>query len=159
MPSYPGMSWRVVMARSFLIWLAACVFSAVLVLGVTAWYCKWAFGSLEVAARCLRGQRVMLSPRTVDLGAAAPGTIKEAEFYLINMKSAPLTLTGASSSCSCVAVTTELPKVVQAGERAALRLRVAYPSREGPFVERFQVFTDDPEYLCLDGAVAGRVNK
>jgi hypothetical protein len=57
---------------------------------------SWLFGSADAALARIRGERISLYPRLVDVGTGAPGELREAAFEVINRTDHPIHLIGAA---------------------------------------------------------------
>jgi hypothetical protein len=104
----------------------------------------------------LRGHAVTLTPASQDIGEAEEGAIREIRVTVHNRSQQNLTITGASSSCSCVA-TGGLPLVLAAHGTADINIEVTFKGSPGQFVRQFEFFTDYKGQQDLHGQIRGTV--
>jgi hypothetical protein len=69
---------------------------AVLVLGVLAGLAAMFFGSPDAALARLRGERVSLYPRLIDVGTGPPGETREESVEVVNRTEQPIRLIGGA---------------------------------------------------------------
>jgi hypothetical protein len=69
---------------------------AVAILVTLAGLASWLFGSPDAALARIRGERISLYPRLVDVGTGAPGESREAAFEVVNRMGHPIRLIGAA---------------------------------------------------------------
>ncbi|MEX0613970.1 MAG: DUF1573 domain-containing protein [Pirellulales bacterium] len=115
--------------------------------------CRW-FGTSEAAWALLRGEDVVVIPSTVHLGDCLPGDVKEIKFRVVNMSSAPVTLTGLYTSCSCI-LASSLPVTLEANGACKLRITVHSSGDRGNFTRRAVLYTDSPRSRHLPMVVTG----
>jgi hypothetical protein len=110
---------RVGPARKVMHWLAFPALIAALGAGALAAYGTWEYGSPAAALLALRGHAVAVKPARMSLGKLTPGVDVPLLFTVQNLKSVPVTVVGARSSCQCTSVT-GLPIVIPVGRSADL---------------------------------------
>jgi hypothetical protein len=69
--------------------------AAVILVGL-AGLASWLFGSPDAALAHIRGERISLYPRLVDVGTGAPGESREAAFEVVNRTDHPIRLIGGA---------------------------------------------------------------
>lgn len=69
---------------------------AIVILASLAGLANWVYGSPDAALAHLRGERISLYPRTVDVGTGAPGEVREAAFEVVNRTDHPIRLIGGT---------------------------------------------------------------
>lgn len=69
---------------------------AVAILASLGGLANWKYGSPDAALAHLRGERVSLYPRLVDVGTGAPGEGREAAFEVVNRTGHPIRLIGGT---------------------------------------------------------------
>ncbi len=136
-------------------WLLAIFASSAILLFVVcfvAW--RW-LGSIDAAQAFLRGDELAVIPSSVDLGECAAGEAKEIQIQVVNISSSPITLTGAYTSCSCIAVSA-LPVTVDA--RGSFRLQMTVHSAESPgrFRRNAVLYSDSKATPQVSIELAGR---
>lgn len=123
--------------RWFLASLA--VFGGTSVLGMAvAWL---AFGSVPVALRYLRGERLIAQPRQLDAGTLSTTAPVIARAEIRNYTGHPVRLLGASYRCTCV-VAGDLPATIPAGGSFPLTLKIQARPDKLTVDEPVVVFTD-----------------
>ncbi len=113
-----------------------------------------AFGSVPVALRYLRGERLILEPSAIRIDRPAKGGEVAVEAVVSNLSDRPVILMGANTSCSCV-VTGSLPVTVEPGGR--FRLPVTVNVAPDKIVdETIVLFTDHPNHARLGVRVTAK---
>ncbi len=102
------------------------------------------FGDTRVAWAYLRGDALVVFPASVDLGRIPPAERQDFEISVKNIASRPITIIGASSTCTCLA-TDGLPKTIDAGQSVTLKARVVAPRDKPEFAQVLTYYTDSPE--------------
>ncbi len=115
---------RVGPARKVARWLAIPVLIAALGAAGLAAYSTWEYGSPRVAMLAFRGYALAVNPANLSLGTLTPGVDVPVLFTVQNLKSVPVTVVGARSSCRCTSVT-GLPMVIPPGGFADLGASIA----------------------------------
>lgn len=137
--------------RSLVTYLAgsACLLSFVGILAVGR------FGSVETAAAYIRGERIAIAPRTVDVGEAQPGTGRNVNLELANYTDRPLVVFGGTSDCSCIALL-DLPATIPPGGKKHLTLRIQFPTQPGYIARRAELFAGDGKIERVPFRITGR---
>ena len=87
--------------------------------------------------------RLVLEPRSVDLGALAPATEREVEVAWRRAGAGALKVLAVESDCGCATV--QGPRgILPAGARGRMRILVRGRRRPGPFEGVVRVYTDAP---------------
>lgn len=120
--------------------LGACGVFAIL--GLMAGVATIAIGSPDAALAYLRGDRLSVVPRLVDVGEGYVGDRKEVVVTVRNWTDKPIRIVGGTSDCSCV-VTNDLPLTVPPGEAHPLTVKLAMKGNPGQFTRSARLFTDD----------------
>jgi hypothetical protein len=106
-----------------------------------------AFGSVPVALRYLRGERLILEPSEIRIDRPKNGGSVTVEALVSNMSDRPVNLMGANASCSCV-VTSRLPAIVEPGGQFKLPITVNV-TPDKIVDETIVLFTDHPNHVRL----------
>jgi hypothetical protein len=138
--------------------LAAGVLGTAAILGVLAGIAQASFGSTQGALAYLRGERISVSPRLLDMGEGQPGDVREASVQLHNWTDKPVHLYGGTSDCSCVA-TEDLPITIAPGEGRAIRVKMRLPAANGAFSRTAFLMTDDDQARTLMFRLTGHIQK
>lgn len=112
------------------------------------------FGSLPVAVRYLRGERLILEPtrlRAAGLSTSKPIFVSTA---IRNLTGRPVRLLGSSVRCTCV-ITQELPATIPPGCTFRLSLKVQALPEKPAVDEPIVIFTDHRDYPRLWVRVVG----
>jgi hypothetical protein len=128
------------------------------ILGLLAGIAHASFGSTQGALAYLRGERISVSPRLLDMGEGQPGEVREASVQLHNWTDKPVHLYGGTSDCSCVA-TDDLPITIAPGEGRAIRVKMRLPAANGAFNRTAFLMTDDDETRTLMFRLTGHIHK
>jgi hypothetical protein len=123
-----------------------CVFFAFLI-----WYF---FGSLPVALRFLRGERLILEPSQVRVGKLSTATPVMASTRICNYTSGRVRLLGFNSQCTCV-VAQALPAVIPAGGTYDLAIEIRAIPNKQVVDEAIVIFTDNRKHPRLGVRVSG----
>jgi hypothetical protein len=138
--------------------LAGGVLGTAAILGVLAGIAHASFGSTQGALAYLRGERISVSPRLLDMGEGQPGEAREASVQLHNWTDKPVHLYGGTSDCSCVA-TEDLPITLAPGEGRAIRVKMRLPAANGAFNRTAFLMTDDDQARTLMFRLTGTIKK
>jgi hypothetical protein len=111
---------------------------------------------LAAAAAYFRGERVAVSPRLVDLGAAAAGDIREVTVDVHNWTEGPIRLIGGTADCSCT-VLENLPLDIPARERRSATVSIRMPAKPGIFTRKAGFLIDDNGMRRINFQLTGRV--
>jgi len=125
---------------------AASVFLAFLI-----WYI---FGSLPVALRFLRGERLILEPSQLRVGQLSTSTPVLASTRIRNYTSGPVRLLGSNGRCTCV-VAQELPATIPAGGTYELAIEVRALPNKQVVDEAIVIYTDNRKHPRLGVRVSG----
>ena len=79
--------------------VAAVAASLLTALAGLAW---WRFGSVAVGLAYLRGERLVIEPRVVELGEGRPDERRDVVIRIINLTDRPVRLLGSSATCQCI---------------------------------------------------------
>lgn len=123
-----------------------------ILLGVVTWC--W-LGSFDAARAFIRGDDLVVIPSFVDFGNCAAGDVEETQLRIVNMSSAPITLTGVYTSCSCILVDS-LPVTVEAHASFPLLLTIHSPEVSGDFSRRAVIYTTSKTSPQLPITLLGR---
>jgi Protein of unknown function (DUF1573)/Methylamine utilisation protein MauE len=125
-----------------------------LMLGVLSAIGTAAFGSPAAALAYLRGQRLSVEPRLVDVGEGYLGEQTEILVRLRNWTEQPIRVVGGSADCSCV-VTDDLPTTVEPGATSLLKVRLQMKAPPGQFTRLATLYTDDERFRVVTFRVTG----
>jgi hypothetical protein len=143
---------------SIILWrrwlLAIFASSAILLIVVCFAALRW-LGSIDAAQAFLRGDELAVIPSSVDLGECAAGEAKEIQVQVVNLSSSPITLTGAYTSCSCIAVST-LPATIAARGKYSLQMTVHSTESSGQFRRKAVLYSDSKATPQMLIELAGR---
>jgi hypothetical protein len=113
-----------------------------LMLGILTGVAYASYGSTHAAIAHLRGERISISPRVLDMGVGQPGDVREASIKVSNWSESPIRLIGGTSDCSCV-VTDELPLTIAPGESCSLTVKMRLSGGRGTVNRKALLMTDD----------------
>jgi len=114
------------------------------------------FGSLAAALAHLRGDRLSVEPRLVDVGQGFMNERKVAMLRLRNWTGAAIRVIGGTSDCSCIA-TDDLPLSVPADGERAVTVRLLLKGPPGQFTRTVVLFTDDERFRRIAFRLTGRI--
>lgn len=129
-----------------------------LILSLLAGLAHVNFGSTQGALAYLRGERLSVSPRLLDMGQGQPGETREATVELWNWTDKPVRLIGGTSDCSCVA-TNNLPLTIPPGEGRTINVKMRLPNANGMFNRTAFLMTDDDQARTLMFRLTGQIIK
>lgn len=112
------------------------------------------FGSLPVAVRYLRGERLILEPARLRAERLSTSTPVLLTTTIRNFTGRPVRLLGSSVRCTCV-VTQKLPAMIPPGGTFRLSLRVQASAEKPTVDEPIVIFTDHREHPRLGVRVTG----
>jgi hypothetical protein len=112
------------------------------------------FGSVTHAVGWLQGERVWVSPQTLDVGSLEPGD-HGIQIRVVNFYDRPVRIVGGTGQCSCLSFV-DLPQQLKARESRYIDL-IASVGGKAPKspdnLYRFVLFTDAPGSKRVVGAV------
>jgi hypothetical protein len=114
------------------------------------------FGSADAALARLRGERLSIQARVVDVGEGQPGQTLKAVVEIVNRTAQPVCILGGSSDCSCVA-THDLPVSLAPGATAGISVQVRLPGKTGFFNRKAYFWTDCPEAQRITFGLTGQI--
>jgi hypothetical protein len=124
--------------------------------GGTAGLAAVSFGSVDATLARLRGERISVQPRLVDMGGGQPGQTLQAAVEIVNRTDQPVTITGGTSDCSCV-TTNELPITIAPGESRQVAVDVRLPANPGFFNRKAYLWTNCPGARRLLFGLTGKI--
>jgi hypothetical protein len=133
--------------------LGACGVFAIL--GGMAGLATIGFGSPDAGLAYLRGERLTVAPRVVDVGEGYVDKSTEVVITLRNWTDKAIRIIGGTSDCSCV-VTNDLPVTVSPGEAQRLTISLAMKGRPGQFTRSALLYTDDERFPKVGFRLTGR---
>jgi hypothetical protein len=138
--------------------LAVGACGVLLILGMFAAIGAVAFGSPAAALAYLRGERISIEPRLLDVGEGYFGEEKEVVVQVRNWTQKPIRVIGGTFDGGCV-VTNDLPLTVTPGEVRALTVSVRLIGPAGQFTRYAKLFTDDEQSSTIAFRLMGRSHK
>ncbi len=99
------------------------------------------FGSFRNVQKFVRGERLSVSPHTVDLGRVSISQQLTATVRITNLTLGHVTLLGAKPSCGCIAVA-NFPVTIRSGATHVVPLRIHTPPRTERIDHRVTIFTN-----------------
>jgi hypothetical protein len=115
------------------------------------------FGSPREAASYIQGDRLLIEPRMAWVGEGLAGEGRQATFLVRNRSNEPVTIVGASSSCTCV-LTDRLPIQIPPGEDRSLHVEFQLDGKASERVEQSLTYiTDYAPQPTIPVKIAGRV--
>lgn len=118
------------------------VAGAALLLAALAGVAQVAFGSTDAAWAFLRGERLSVRPRVVDIGTGVLGEFRNGTVELVNRTDSAIRVVGGTSTCSCI-VTEDLPLTIPGGAASTVRVFVRFVGSEGRFRQVATLHTDN----------------
>ncbi|MCI0461710.1 MAG: DUF1573 domain-containing protein [Gemmataceae bacterium] len=117
-----------------------------------------AFGSLPAAIAYLRGERISISPRLVDVGAGARGEEREVAVTVSNWTDQPIRLIGGTADCSCT-VLDDLPVTIAPQESRSVSIRVSLSGAPGIFTRKAGFLIDDESVQRIHFRLTGQITR
>ena len=130
--------------RRIPLWILMPVGGAFLLLALSFGALYLMSGDARVGWAYLRGDALIVSPASIDLGRIPPAERQDFEISVKNIASRPIKIVGASSTCTCLAID-GLPKTIAAGQSVTLKARVVAPRDKPEFAQVLTYYTDSPE--------------
>ena len=130
--------------RRIPLWIVVPVGGAFLLLALSFGALYFLFGDVRVGWAHLRGDALIVSPASIDLGRIPPAERQDFKISVKNIASRPIKIVGASSTCTCIA-SDGLPKTIEAGQSLTLDVRVVAPRHKPEFSQVLTYYTDSPE--------------
>jgi len=124
-----------------------------------AFFLGWAyfgFGSTGAALAYVRGERVSVLPKLVDLGTGVAGDLQETTVEVGNWTGHPIRIIGGTSDCACQ-VTNDLPLAIPPSETRPVTIRMRLPGAPGAFTRRTFFFLDDEGFRVIRFSLTGRI--
>lgn len=131
--------------------------SAVVTVLITFAGITWYFGSWETGIRFIGGERLIVANGSRDLGIVRKGEHRDLVFRITNRADRAVRILGSHSECTCTVVTSGLPRTIESGETARIKVRF---EAEGPgrrFSETVTLFTDLPSKRTVGLRIRGAV--
>jgi hypothetical protein len=119
-------------------------------------FVRWRTGSMGRVWPYLAGQRLLIEPTHLDVGAVEKASVLERELRVLNLGWKPFRLLGSQSSCGCISLD-EFPIVVPAREGCTLKLEIGTSDTSGPFRHTIKFFSDTPGRISVVVPVTGIV--
>jgi uncharacterized protein (DUF58 family) len=104
------------------------------------------FGSLSAAVAYMSGERLLVTPQTLELEALREDERREVRFELTNLSDRVARIQGASTSCGCILVKQAFPFDLAPGECRPLTLTVHSAGNTDELHHSLTLYSD------LDGA-------
>jgi hypothetical protein len=117
-----------------------------------------AFGSIDAALARLRGERISVYPRLVDVGSGQPAQTMKTSVEVSNWTDRTVTILGGTADCSCI-TTEDLPLTVAPGETRHVPVLVRLPSSPGFFNRKALLWTDCAQARKLFVSLSGKVEQ
>lgn len=115
------------------------------------------FGSPDAALARLRGERISIQPRLVDIGSGQPGQTVEAKIEVVNRLDRSMLIEGGTSDCSCLAIQ-DLPLTLAPGEAHHVSVRIRLPDTPGYLNRKAYLWTDCPGAQRVLFGLTGKVD-
>lgn len=135
--------------------LVVIVASSAIILFIVCFAAWRLLGSIAGVQAFLRGDELAVIPSSVNLGECVADEAKEIKFQVVNISSSPITLTGAYTSCSCIAVSA-LPATVDARGSFSLQMTVHSAESPGRFRRSAVLYSDSHATPQVSIELAGR---
>jgi len=113
------------------------------------------FGSVNAGVAYLRGEPCIVNPTSVSLGPRTAGSVVDVPFQITNLTTKSGNVSGASSSCECVA-TRDLPKSLPAGRSTVVTVHLKVPQQDGSFEQSIVFYADLGRQVPLLATIAGK---
>ncbi len=115
------------------------------------------FGSPSTSLAYLRGERVIASPSTYDVGEGRSGEMKRAVFRLHNLTGSPLTITGGATSCTCI-TQERFPIRIEPAMSVDMTVSIKLSEKPGMLPQSIILYTDSSEQPEVALRIAGRIS-
>jgi hypothetical protein len=113
------------------------------------------FGSIGSALAYLGGDRLIVDAGSKSFGTLERGQVAAVIFQFTNMSKRPITVLGASSSCTCASVE-DLPGTIAPAGGRQVKV-VIRTNKTGHVSEKLRVYVDCPGQSAIDIVVFGYV--
>jgi hypothetical protein len=113
------------------------------------------FRSVPEALAYLRGERISVRPRLVNIGEGHPGDERELALEVANWTDKPIRLIGGAADCSCSV--NDLPLTIPPGETRYLFLTFRFSGKPGIFTRRSGFLVDDQGMRLITFRLTGRI--
>ncbi len=124
--------------------------------GVLSGLAYFGFGSMPAALAYLRGERVSIDPRLVDVGEGPRGEARDVTVTLMNWTDRPVQLFGGTADCSCT-VLHDLPVTIPAKESRSVSVQVRLSGSPGVFTRKVAFLVNDEGFKRIDFRMTGRI--
>ncbi len=131
---------------------------ASLVFGGVVGLVSLTFGSPDAALAHLRGERISICPRTVNVGRVEPHQRIEVSVEVVNRTDRPVRLIGGTSDCSCVTIN-DLPTTLAPGEARQVSVEVRLPAVHGFFHRKAMFLTDCEQARAVLFDLVGTIDR
>ena len=116
------------------------------------------FGSVPAAVAHLRGDRISVSPRHLDLGTAPSGSNRAVQIDIANWTDAPIHVVGGASDCSCAVIGDGIPITIAPRETRSVTLAIRVAGSPGAFTRMVGLHLDDEGIGILRFRATGHIS-
>lgn len=115
----------------------------------------YGFGSAPEALAYLRGERVSVQPRLVNMGEGQPGELRQVAVEVANWTDKPIRVIGASRDCSCSV--DGLPVSIPPKQKRPISLKLRLSGQPGIFTRSATLLLDDDGFQHIAFRLTGRI--
>ena len=114
------------------------------------------FGSVPSALAYLRGERISVHPRMVEIEEGVPGETRKVKVEVANWTDEPIRLIGGTTDCACT-VLGDLPVTIPARETRTVTVDIFLSARPGIYTRKATFLVDDHGFRHISFSMTGRI--
>lgn len=99
----------------------------------------------------VQGYKLIAEPILINAGLLEAGQMFKAQYRIINISGETLTISDAKTSCDCVKIEPEFPKVLKSGDNFEVIFLMKIPANTGPLQREVILWSENSmeSLLCL----------
>jgi hypothetical protein len=145
--------------RRQLVWVAPSLVGGIVIVSVLLAVLAAKHGSIGAACAYMRGERLLLMPRTLDVGTEREQEQRLVRFELVNLSEEKIRILGVKPSCSCIVVQDELPIEIPGRGSHFLTLTVNFAGNVDQFHHSVAAFSDVAQGGIALATITGRIQR
>jgi hypothetical protein len=142
--------------RTALIPAAWAVGGMVLISGLVLGIASFCFGSLPAALAYLRGERIWVEPRLLDVGEGVAGDVRKVPIELTNWTNRRIRLIGGTADCSCTLLE-DLPVTIPPNETRSVAVSVRLSGAPGIISRKAGFLVEQDGVKRVNFFITGRI--
>ena len=142
--------------RRPLAWIFTSLAGGIVVLSVGMAIFAAKYGSVSAGTAYMRGERLLLLPRTLEVGTLHERQEKSIRLELVNLTDETVHILGVKPSCSCITIEDELPIELPRRESHFINLRIRFAVGVDRFQHTIIAYSDVAQGSIASATITGR---